>query len=123
MKLQDFLSEEQILSLPMMEMSNLAPGTTGLPTVIWIGKIGGQHGPRIKVSNIKGKFAENDNFVVSISKNPQVLTPKYVKLKTTDVENIKDWIVINFDVLMELFDHFESGDGDTLEYLNRLMRI
>lgn len=120
--LLEFL-EDQLLQAPMQEMANLAPGTTGLPVVIWMGEIGGQHGPRIKASNIKGKFAANDNFVVSVDKEPRVLTPKSVKLKSSEIEEIEDWIKLNYVALMDLWKHFETGEGDTIEYLSKLKKL
>ena len=70
-------------------MANLAPKDTGLSVVVWMGEIGGLHGPRIKVSNIKGKFSSSDNFVVSVDKNPSVLTPNSAKLKSDEIEDVK----------------------------------
>jgi hypothetical protein len=126
MKLQEIkplLTEEQLLLAPMQEMANLASKTTGLPVVIWMGEIGGQHGPRIKASNLKGKFAAHDNFVLNVDKDPQVMTPKSVKLKADEVQDIKDWIKLNYDELMALWKHFETGEGDTLEYLAKLKKL
>ena len=82
------LTEDAILAAPMNEMANFYPQETGLGVVIWFGEVGGQHGPRIKVSNIAGKFAINDNFVISVSRNPQVLTPKSMKLKENQLADI-----------------------------------
>jgi hypothetical protein len=106
-------TEEQILSSPMMEMANLAPSRTGLPVVIWFGEVGGQHGPRIKVSNIRGKFAANDNFVVSVDKEPRLLTPRAMKLKKEEFDDISDWIKINYDSLMLMWKAYESGEDAT----------
>ena len=117
------MTEEQILASPMLEMANLAPGSTGLPTVVWMGKIGGMHDPRIKVSNKKGGFAEDDNFVINVDKEPRVLTPKSVKLKSSEVNEIEDWIKLNYDALMVLWKHFESGEGDTVELLSKLKKL
>lgn len=116
------MTEEQILAAPMMEMANLAPGDTGLSVVIWMGEVGGQHGPRIKASNVKGKFS-SDNFVINIDKEPRVLTPKSVKLKESEIEDIKDWIKLNYDALMDLWKHFETGVGSTIPLLNALKKI
>ncbi len=117
------MTEEQILSAPMHEMVNLPPKNTGLPVVIWVGEVDGQHGPRIKVSNIKGKFAANDNFVMNVDKDPQVMTPKSVKLKEGEVQDVKDWIKLNYDELMALWQHFETGEGDVIELLQQLKKL
>lgn len=115
--------EDQLLKAPMLEMANLSPGDTGLSVVVWMGEIGGQHGPRIKVSNIKGKFSINDNFVVSVDKEPMVLTPKSAKLKNSEIEDVKDWIKLNYSELIDLWKHFESGEGSTIEYLSKLKKL
>jgi hypothetical protein len=126
MKLTEVISaiaEEQLLLSPMLEMANIASEDTGLPVVIWFGEVGGQHGPRIKASNIKGKFAKNDNFVLDVAKDPKVMTPRSVKLKEHEVQDIKDWIKLNYDELMELWKHFETGEGSTIELLSKLKKL
>lgn len=59
-------------------MSNMKSERTGLPgqIYIWISNRDGvRHGPRIKVSKIRGKFAPNrkDSFNVTIAKLPKVV--------------------------------------------------
>lgn len=119
----DELNEQAILAAPMIEMANLFPSVTGLKIAVWFGEVGGQHGPRIKVSNIVGKFSSTDNFVISVSKDPKVLTPRSVKLKPNEIEDIFDWVKLNFDTLMEMWALYESGDGDLVALLNKLERI
>lgn len=125
MKLEEISeqSEQQILEAMMTEMANLFPTKTGLPTAVWFGEVGGQHGPRIKVSNIKGKFAQNDNFVISVDKNPRVLTPRAVKMKPSEIEDIFDWIRINYDDLMKMWEIYETGDGDLDSLLASLKKL
>lgn len=123
MKLTELLDEQVILAAPMNEMANLFPPSTGLSTIIWFGEVGGQHGPRIKVSNVKGKFALNDNFVISVGKEPRVLTPKAVKLKSADLNNVLDWVKLNYDDLMLMWNMYESGDGDPNPILLNLKKL
>ena len=94
---------------PLMEMANLFKSDTGLDYPIWIGRVGGQHGPRVKVSNVLGKWRMNDNFVVSVSKNPRLLTKDTCKLTNTDLQRIYHWIKLNYDDLMLLWWIFERG--------------
>jgi len=117
------ISEEDILKAPMNEMANLYPTKTGLPCVIWFGEVGGQHGPRLKVSNVSGRFAADNNFVVSVAKDPKVLTPKSAELSTAKIEDVLDWVKLNHDELMELWKIHETGDGDADEVLGRLKKI
>lgn len=118
------LTEEKILIESFLdEMANLVPEDTGLPYVIWLGEVGGQHGPRIKVSNTRGKMNSNSCFVMSVSKTPQVLTPKSCKLKQHEVDDISDWIQLNYDKLMELWNVFETGNGSAAKILASLSKI
>lgn len=111
-KFKELLLEKQILVAPMFEMANLYPTKTGLAYVIWFGEVGGQHGPRIKVSNTKGRFDVNSNFVISVSKNPVVLTPSSMKIKNSELEDLFDWVKLNYNDLMKLWKIHETGDGD-----------
>lgn len=105
----EILNEFDILNSPMFEMANLFPNVTGIPYAIWFGEVGGQHGPRIKVSNIKGKFAANDNFVIVVSKEPWIATPKSCKLSKSEMDDIFDWIILNYDILMDMWQMYENG--------------
>ncbi len=124
MKLTDLLNEEKlILEAAMNEMANLFPSRTGLERIIWFGEVGGQHGPRIKVSNLKGKFAQHDCFVISVAKDPRVLTPSTMKIKQSELDDLFDWVKINYDDLMKMWKMYESGDGDPLEIQMNLKKI
>lgn len=124
MKLIELYDDEQaILAAPMNELANFYPTKTGLPYVVWFGEIGGQYGPRLKVSNIPGKFAHDNNFVVAVAKEPRVLTPKSAQLSTAKIDDVFDWIKLNYEKLMELWAIHESGDGDADEVLSRLKKI
>ena len=54
---------------------------------------------------------------------PKVLTPKSAELSTAKIDDVLDWIKLNYDELMELWTIHESGDGDTREVLSRLKKI
>lgn len=126
MKFIEFLSEKEqqkLVEADLYEMANLNPEDTGLNYVIWIGEIGGQHGPRIKVSNVKGKFAVNDNFVISIEKEPKNLTPKFTKISNDEVEDVKDWVKLNYKILTQLWKMYETGEGNSLVLLGELKKL
>ena len=124
MKLNELaMDEDAILAAPMNEMANLYPTDTGLPVVVWFGEVGGQHGPRIKVSNTKGRFNRDSNFVISVSKNPAVITPKSMALNRDDLDSVLDWVRLNYDQLMVLWKIHESGDGAAHEELAKLQKI
>jgi hypothetical protein len=117
------MTEEDVLRAPMCEMANLYPSKTGLPCVVWFGVIAGQHGPRIKVSNTPGKFDVSNCFVMSVSREPVVLTPKSVKLSVSQIEDVSDWVRLNYEALMDLWTIHETGDGDVEEVLGRLQKV
>ena len=122
--IKEILDELTIISSAnsMMEMANWFPTKTGIPYAIWYGRVGGQHGPRIKVSNIKGKMSP-DCFVISVSKTPTVLTPKSCKLAQSEVADILDWVMLNYDTLMQLWQVYETGTGFSAPLLQQLQKI
>lgn len=122
MSFKEFMVEQEILAAPMMEMANLSSKDTGLAYVIWFGEVGGHHGPRIKVSNVKGKFAVNDNFVISVDPEPRILTPRSRKISQSDVDDICDWIKLNYDVLHKLWHAYEHDDA-TLHLFAQLKKL
>ena len=129
MKLQEITPTEDI----MLEMANLYPQRTGVDYVMWFGEVGGQHGPRIKVSNLKGRFAINDNFTLSVGPIPEVMTPpSSVHIKQRELDKIIQWIQLNNDDLMLLWQIHETGDAikfpdgtvlDDVSILNRLKKV
>lgn len=120
---REAIDESMIIESFLDEMANLYPDDTGVPCVIWIGTVGGQHGPRVKVSNTRGSMNADSCFVMSISKNPLMLTPRSCKLKKHEIENVADWIRLNYDVLMKLWKLHETGDGSAIILMNQLKKI
>ena len=88
----------------LLEMANMQPRETGLPAVIFISYKGiVKHGPRIKVSNVAGTFDPRDNFTMTIENYPRIIGR--CKLKKSDVEDISDWILLNRDHLLKIWNH------------------
>lgn len=120
-------------SMPMFEMANLMPRSTGVGYVMHFGEVGGQHGPRIKVSNTPGKFNTGSNFSLSVSKEPEVMTPPgSVGISQGELNKIVYWMQINYDDLMLLWEIHETGDDIVLpdgqflsvvEILSRLKKV
>lgn len=117
------LHEQSILTAPMCEMANLYPQKTGVPVVMWMGEVGGQHGPRVKVSNTPGRFNVSDCFVVAVAKDPYVITPRNMRLKSNVLDDVLDWVKINYDILMQMWKLHESGDGDLDDLLSKLTKL
>ena len=84
------------------EMANLGSHNHGIQdVVIWVGKANKQHGLRIKVSNLKNKWGNDDNFVIqlpSLDYDPS----QVARWITPDVMNqIMSWIRLNQQVLYD----------------------
>ena len=107
MKIEELFQQEDVM---LYEMANFYPKKTGLSTVIFFGEVGGQHGPRIKVSNVRKTFSKFDNFTITVDKQPQVIHPEKAKLNKDEIEDIIDWIKLNYEKLMWLWKFHETGD-------------
>jgi hypothetical protein len=84
------------------EMANLGSHNHGIQdVVIWVGKANKQHGLRIKVSNLKNKWSNDDNFVIQLP-NLDYDPNQVAQWITKDiVEKIMDWIKLNQQVLYD----------------------
>lgn len=118
----DFLLEitDEINGENLHEMANLTDRWHGISgVVIWVGKANKRHGLRVKVSNIKGKYSETDNFVIQMPTldydNSQV--SKWIVPK---LEEIKDWIKLNQGVL---YDYENGIIQDTGDFLEKIVKI
>ena len=104
-------------------MSNLRSERTGLPNIyIWVStKAGVQHGPRIKVSKIKGKFAATDaeTFSVSISIKPEVVDGT-CEFPSKDLNEVFRWVTLNKDVLLRFWESDDMDYEDLKPLLKRL---
>ena len=84
------------------EMANLGSHNHGIQdVVIWVGKANKQHGLRIKVSNLKNRWSNDDNFVIqlpSLDYDPS----QVARWITSDImKQIMDWIRLNQQVLYD----------------------
>jgi hypothetical protein len=84
------------------EMANLGSHNHGIQdVVIWVGKANKQHGLRIKISNLKNRWSNDDNFVIqlpSLDYDPS----QVARWITSDImKKIMDWIKLNQQVLFD----------------------
>lgn len=119
----ELVAEKLIIEGFLDEMANFPADDTGLDYFIWMGEVGGQCGPKIKVSNTRGKMNKADCFVMSVSKNPQVLTPKSCKLSNSKIEDISDWIILNYGILMKMWKVYETGTGSLTKLILQLQKL
>lgn len=92
----------------IFEMANMQPEDTGLKSIVHIMHKGGtSHGPRVKVSNIAGRFAHDDNFTITAESSPRIIGK--CKLKKEQVDDIIDWVNLNREHIHHVWHH-----GDTM---------
>ena len=113
------------LGYDVWAMANLRPKSTGLPNDIVIYVSDEQHstGPRIKVSNLRGRPAKKEdklnNFSVSIEDVPKVVAGTPLNFSTKEMEAISKFIVKNKKCLLDLW----NGDIDSVEFALELQKI
>lgn len=105
----------------LFEMTGIAPKHSGLNHFIWISSKGNtKHGIRIKVSNVPGQFSSNDNFSLSVHpNNPQVVSGT-CKLKTKDLNKVRQWVIVNHDALQRIWN---DRTLDSLDHFSLIKRI
>ena len=89
------------------EMITSPPTKTGLSTPVWISDTGGRHGPRIKVSNNIRMQRGSNTFSVSISKTPKIVDG-ISHLSQKEINNIYKWVILNYDMLMSIYNAFKT---------------
>ena len=103
------------------EMANLGSHNHGIQdVVIWVGKANKQHGLRIKVSNLKNQWINDDNFVIqlpSLDYDPQ----QVARWITSDImKQIMDWIRLNQQVL---YDFETDKIMYTDQFINQISKV
>ena len=94
-------------------MANFRPESTGLKFRVYISNAVPRHKPRVKVIDPKGQFS------MYISDNPLVSSGSSEMFKSRSVEELKEWIKLNKQVLLDYwFDKI-----DTAELTLKLKRI
>lgn len=118
-KFGKYLKEETLL-----EFANLDYRDTGIENIILHAYSQGDgkrlsHGPRIKVSNIYGKFAISDNFVLELKTGK--IVEGVCKLSKKEFDTIRLWIALNKDEIKAYWD--SEGEMVTREFYNSLKKV
>jgi hypothetical protein len=83
------------------EMAILGSNFHGIQdVVIWIGKTNKQHGLRVKISNVKNRWSE-DNFVIMLPSLDYDPTQVAKWITADKMKQIKQWLVLNQQVLYD----------------------
>ncbi|HEY7297146.1 MAG TPA: hypothetical protein VH684_04340 [Xanthobacteraceae bacterium] len=110
-------------SFDVTPMTTLSADSTGLPGGIFVWVSPGEgiaHGPRMKVSNIRGKFSNTDNFSISISNSPTVVEGRPKKFSSEELRAIAALILLNKDLLLK---YWESDIMDSPALLREFKRL
>lgn len=105
----------------LFEMANIREKDSGLPMTMFVSSkqyVGGRHGPRLKVSNLRNKFSADDNFVVILSKDPVI--GKNAKYKESELNTLMDWVKLNLNTLLKYWNDEYESDADFLLALKKL---
>jgi hypothetical protein len=102
------------------EMANLGTDDHGIQNiVIWIGKANKQHGLRVKISNLKNRWSD-DNFVIQMpsldydpSQVARWITPDIIK-------QIMTWVKLNQQIL---YDFETDKIVYTRDFLNQISKV
>ena len=103
------------------EMANLGSHNHGIADiVIWVGKANTQHGLRIKVSNLKNRWSNDDNFVIQFP-NLDYDPSQVARWITSDImKQIMTWIRLNQQVL---YDFETDKIMYTDQFINKISKV
>jgi hypothetical protein len=99
-------------------MTNLAPTSTGLPMVVWVGpRYSARHDVRIKVMQAHGNRMDPSNVaVVAVRPTPHVVAGH---LSTDDLRLVSQWIALNEAAILDHWNELIDGVG----LVQRLQRL
>jgi hypothetical protein len=112
---------EEVINDQLNEMANLGREDHGIEhVVIQIGKANKQHGLRVKVSNLKDRWSNDENFVImmpSLDYDPRSVA-RWIRGDV--MKKILEWIKLNSEVLHD----FENDRiVYTRDFLNKISKI
>lgn len=113
--------DEEWESGNLYEMANVFSRRHGIENVvIWVGRAPGQHGLRVKISNIPNRMDMSNSFVImmpSLDYDPAAVA-SWISSKT--MKKILRWLVLNQQLLAD----YENGlIDDTDEFLDSLSKV
>ena len=124
---KEFVDEEYIVN----EMANYIQADTGLTVMVWVDETGidgnYRHSePRIKFQNDNNTRWNRGNSLSMIIDPVEPYIPNdqinKCKLKEYEVQMIKNWVVLNYEVLMKIWNH-EWINSSKTQLMNMLKPI
>lgn len=110
MAVEDITSDETA-GQALFEMANLRPERTGLPVVVFISQRGGaRHDVRIKIAG-SAKVGPSDMITIAVRPQPRVIAGK---VDSHDFEQVRRWIALNEDVLVNYWNGVIEYTEDAL---------
>ena len=98
------LIEQALTEDSLWEMTNLRPKRTGLTMCIYVSERKGSHGPRVKFMNGYGDVQAEHLCTITVEDNPQIIAEEKIILKTKDINDLKKWIALNQQLLVDLWN-------------------
>lgn len=110
-----------------VEMISLRGSNFGLSSseyAIHISTRTGKLGPRIKVFKLSNRKRRAIPYVmISIEAEPVIIKENNLKLPSDVEKEVKQWVSINHDVLLELWNFEKTDAVFIMEFLERLEKI
>lgn len=108
----------------LYEFANLSSRQTGIENVVIHAYSQGdgkkvKHGPRIKVSNVYGKYSKSDMFVLEVKTGD--IVEGTCKLSSKELKTIQRWIKLNKEELIEYWN--SEGEMLTDDFFDSLKKV
>jgi hypothetical protein len=99
----------------LFEFANISPKSTGLPFVVWISpSMCADHDVQVQVS-YGTRVGRSD--LIPVALRPEVQVIGNGTLKDHDLDLLKQWVELNFDLIL---DYWEYRNEDLLEVLTSM---
>lgn len=106
----------------LWEMATVAKQKTNLKVLVYISPKQGSHGPRIKFLNDYGNRMIPEKLVsMTIEDEPRIIdTKNKIVISQTDLDKLKQWVILNKQVLLDLWNHKFNDESDAIQVLQKI---
>ena len=106
--------------MDMFRIVSVFPQNSNLPAKVYI-RVQSRNSKRsamLSVSNVSNNAQPfSDKFSLSISENPEIIIGK-CKLKPDELEVVKNWIILNKNILIDYWNEEETCTESLINNLN-----